>query len=875
MRTTVPEPTPDRSRAAPGVTDPPTDPLAALLPHHRRMLVDESGIAPEVVAERRYRSLRQADAGRLRTLGFTQRGLSVPGLLVPVWAPDGTDGRYQYRPDAAWRHKDGRAAKYVSPPRTAPCLDVPPRCRAQIRDADVPLYVTEGAKKADAAASRGLCALALAGVWNWVGRNEYGSVTSLPEWRDVALKGRLVYVVFDSDAVAKLAVWQAMEALTGWLQAKGATPKCLRLPAGPNDEKVGLDDFLRDHGTAALARLADAPAPERPKGADEVEWLDEAPPAMPRPLALIGGRAYAATSIHVRRREYGDDGRVREVVAPALVVVRDDGEAFGPGRTPLDRLGVDVRLPHPVRDVHAWRAPAVKRYLAGGRVRAADVFGRVRDVYDHFLDLHREPGRQRALCELSACFSLLTWLTPAMTSLGYVWPNGPAGSGKTHYADVWAATSYLGQLVLSSGTFASLRDLADYGAALAFDDAEKLADPKKSDPSVRELLLAGHHRGAVVTLKEPAPDGTWRTRYIDAFAPRAFTAIKVPDPTLASRSVVVSLVRTDSAKGNRDPADRDRWPHDHRRLTDDLWAWALAALPRAKALWAELEGEADVIGRDYQPWRPVLLVARLVAESLRPESPDEELALRGLEQRLRALMAGQHEDQADLLPPDRTVLVLCALAAMTGAKVTDGTDGIEGIYSKEAGVWRLPVAAITEGTQAQARAAGVDDVEWITKVWVSRVCGQLHFKGRSDGKQRFRLVDEADLAAHLRAYRLTARAPMPSVPPVPGVAVDATVSTVNDGPAAATTAASGGRGATVNTVAAVNTVRPDGRERPGPCAAPGCPNPGIPAGALGDGTRRCAEHHLAWVRRRGGAPTAASAAAPAETEEDGTWTFPV
>jgi hypothetical protein len=816
------------------------------------MLVDESGIAPAVVAERRYRSLRHADAGQLRRLGFTQRGLSVPGLLVPVWAPDGAGGRYQYRPEAGWRHADGKVAKYVSPPRTAPCLDVPPRCRERIRDADVPLYLTEGAKKADAAASRGLCALALAGVWNWVGRNEYGAVTSLPEWRDVALTGRLIYVVFDSDAVAKLPVWRAMAALKGWLQAKGARVTCLRLPSGPAGEKVGLDDFLRAHDTAALARLADAPEPERPSGADEVEWLDEAPPTMRRPLALLDGRAYAATSIHVKRREVDEDGRVREVVAPALVVVRDDGEAFGPGRAPLDRLGVDVRLPHPIRDAHAWRAPAVKRYLSGGRVRAADVFGRVRDAYDHFLDLHRDPARQRALCELSAGFSLLTWLTPAMTSLGYVWPNGPAGSGKTHYADVWAATSYLGHLVLSSGTFASLRDLADYGAALAFDDAEKLADPKKSDPSVRELLLAGHHRGAEVTLKEPAPDGTWRTRFIDAFAPRAFTAIKVPDPTLASRSVVVSLVRTDSAKGNCDPADRDRWPHDQRRLTDDLWAWALAALPRAKALWAELEDEADVVGRDYQPWRPVLLVARLVEESLRPESPAAEAALRGLERRLRTLMAGQREAQAELLPPDRTVLVLRALATMTGARLTDGTDGT---YTKIEGVWRLPVAEITERTQAQARCAGADDVEWITSVWVSRVCGQLHFKGKSDGKQRFRLVDEADLAAQLRAYRLTAAAdPAPTSPPTE----QPTVNAVNPPPPGAAPVTSGGREGTVNTVAAVNTVSRTGR-----CDVPGCARPGIPDG----GRRICAEHHLEAVR------TERARAAPAPEGE--TWTFPV
>jgi len=36
----------------------------------------------------------------------------------------------------------------------------------------------------------------------------------------------------------------------------------------------------------------------------------------------------------------------------------------------------------------------------------------------------------------------------------------------------------------------------------------------------------------------------------------------------------------------------------------------------------------------------------------------------------------------------------------------------------------------------------------------------------------------------------------------------------------------------------------------GSCEEPGCPHPGIPAGDLGDGRLRCAEHHLAWRRSR-------------------------
>ena len=192
------------------------------------------------------------------------------------------------------------------------------------------------------------------------------------------------------------------------------------------------------------------------------------------------------------------------------------------------------------------------------------------------------------MCEFSACASLMTWFAPAFTVLGYVWPTGDKGAGKTKWGTIWAMTSYLGEVFLSSGTFAAVRDLAHYGAALMFDDAENIADPKRCDPNKRELLLAGNRRGAAIPIKEPTPEGGWTTRWVNAFCPRAFTAIRTPDPVLASRAIAIPLVRTgNEEKANRDPADASSWPCDLRQLRDDLWATALALLPEAERIWIE------------------------------------------------------------------------------------------------------------------------------------------------------------------------------------------------------------------------------------------------------------------------------------------------
>lgn len=213
--------------------------------------------------------------------------------------------------------------------------------------------------------------------------------------------------------------------------------------------------------------------------------------------------------------------------------------------------------------------------------------------------------------------------------------------------------SYLGTVLSAGGSFASLRDLADYGATLAFDDAEQLAEGGKGDPDMRALLLAGNRRGVVVTLKEAAPGGRgWQTRYVNAFCPRLFSAIKLPDPVLASRAVVVPLVRTaDRARANADPLDFTTWPTERQALVDDLWALALAYLPALPACDAAAAARSRLSGRPLQPWRAVLGVALWL----------EEYGLAGLHGRLERLALDYQAERPELEGDDLTTVVVKVL----------------------------------------------------------------------------------------------------------------------------------------------------------------------------------------------------------------------
>src|SRR5262249_32765937 len=150
------------------------------------------------------------------------------------------------------------------------------------------------------------------------------------------------------------------------------------------------------------------------------------------------------------------------------VVVRNDGRIFAStpldDSEPLDELGLLVDLPHPVPPGQGWSGKGVKRYRSGQRPSPADVFARLIAVVDRFIDFDRGFAPQRTMCELVVCYVFASWLLDAFHVIGYLWPNGEPGSGKTTFLQVIAELSYLGQVILAGGSYASLRDLSDYGA---------------------------------------------------------------------------------------------------------------------------------------------------------------------------------------------------------------------------------------------------------------------------------------------------------------------------------------------------------------------------------------------------------------------------
>jgi hypothetical protein len=243
--------------------------LRHLAEHHRQRII-ASSITPDIARARGYRSI--SIRAELKRLGFSDTQCRVPTLLLPVWTVFGELGAYQLRADDPRIGPRGKLVKYELPRGTPMLLDAHPSICDQLGNPRLPLWVTEGIFKADAAISAGLCCIAILGVWNWRGTNGLGGKTALPDWEVIALKGRQVYLAFDSDAMTKPQVFAALERLGAFLTSRGAHIAYVYLPAGPGGVKTGLDDYLAaDHSVDDLLRLASAELRRPPQDAQEPE----------------------------------------------------------------------------------------------------------------------------------------------------------------------------------------------------------------------------------------------------------------------------------------------------------------------------------------------------------------------------------------------------------------------------------------------------------------------------------------------------------------------------------------------------------------------------------------------------------------------------
>lgn len=155
-----------------------------------------SGLCDETIEELGFRSVDGEEAFNI--LGFTC-GSDTPLQIA------GKDG-------------SAKPAKYLSQKGAVHRLYIPPSVRQILDDPSKRFIVTEGEKKAAKATQEGFPAVGMAGIWGFRDREHI----FIPDLEDIAWKGRIVFIVPDSDVASNNHVRDGVWELGWQLLQRGA-----------------------------------------------------------------------------------------------------------------------------------------------------------------------------------------------------------------------------------------------------------------------------------------------------------------------------------------------------------------------------------------------------------------------------------------------------------------------------------------------------------------------------------------------------------------------------------------------------------------------------------------------------------------------------
>jgi len=525
--------------ATPDVGEKDTGP--ELSPHHLDHLI-QSAIPLEFIRQRGYRTI--VDQKQLEVLGFKKQQCRVPGILIPLHGVNG-DGivSYQFRPDSPRLNNRGKPVKYETPAGAINRIDCPPSCRDGLANPKIDLLVTEGLKKADALASKGACVIAITGIWNWKARNQFGGLTISPDFDHIALNGRPVLVVPDSDYATNPGVAQAAKRLAANLKRRKALVSIVLLPPGSNGEKTGADDFLASGHTIDQLKALAVP-------------FEEAVPAQ-EPKGLERNFLYLKNRLHLEIRRYdGEYGFVyldEQNQVKVIDEIAHQGQSIKPRPLPeiegkpLDIVGL------PDEDIKECRL-----------LSPDELKGKISNHLATYVDL---PGSD---LELSIYYVIFTWFYAKVNTLGYLRFLADTGKGKSRVQKVVGDICFYPVFASGASTFSGIARLNNlWRGTLIMDEADTTGD--KEHQFVKYLNL-GFERGKYYVLSDKQNPRV--QDFFDPFSPKIL-AMRQPFNDNATEARLLSISPHETSNPSIPIILPEKYYAEARRLRNELALFTL------------------------------------------------------------------------------------------------------------------------------------------------------------------------------------------------------------------------------------------------------------------------------------------------------------
>ncbi len=525
----------------------------------------KSGLSNETIQQAAIYSVTPVDINK--KLGFNDPRIeSVMAFPYP-----GCDGFERFK---LFPSQDGK--KYIQRKGTSNHLYIPCAVTSIIKDASIPLYITEGEKKALKASQDGLYSVAIGGLWSWSDGSEEKNLVSdfaLIEWQ-----GRTVYIVPDNDWEQpdhhgeRKNLRQAAYELGYRLIDRDAKVRVVELPEEP--EKIGFDDFLCQHSVEEfmalpkreirkqsieemiqaasleilpeiLKRLAVLPETERAVYINSLgKKLNIAKRAIQKDIETLFRKKEDTPDID-RLLESGANPQSQYSAQNFIDGVLSFGAILGKERILVRSDGGIILADGSDGDSFRFKrssltAEGIKRFRAGEDVDGRDLLNRIRALFtDHVI------FRDERTSALLGTWIIGTYLFKVFRFYGYLWVNSPVKRcAKSLVLEILALLCFnsTSRLVDPSSSFL-FREVDRNDGTLILDEIESLGGADKDQKSeLISLLNAGFQRGSQAPRME-SKNREFVVAYFNAYSPKAMAGIKSIIDTLEDRSFKIPMAR--------------------------------------------------------------------------------------------------------------------------------------------------------------------------------------------------------------------------------------------------------------------------------------------------------------------------------------------
>lgn len=337
-------------------------------------------------------------------------------------------------------------------------------------------------------------------------------------------------------------------------------------------------------------------------------------------------RYYFGFNIEKRIPKYSESGDFLFYLQhPKLCLVFDDNSM-----EEAEKLEADNNIKFSgdlIQDGYRWRLEAMKDYLDHqGQPKNNKVptlkehFENIKKKYKEYFYFH-----ESGFYDLFPIWDIGTYFFILFNAYPYISLEGFAGSGKTKVMDCSQLISFNGLKFVNISPASLFRIVDQNKSTLYVDEAENLyskAGMRGEDDAseIVSLLNAGWQKGSKVPRQEKGEDGKWRSVFFDVYSPKMISSINGVKGALETRAIKCVML-----KAKRDDPRGDLWPeatdNDFLKIRNDMYSiafeyWKQIEIKYTKGSFDELKKEFKISNRDWQIWKPLLCIAKLIDEEI-------------------------------------------------------------------------------------------------------------------------------------------------------------------------------------------------------------------------------------------------------------------